>query len=381
MSNNLVIADVKGNDLTQSLQNRGVTREDFRVLKTVIWPSAQTNEAVLMAVDYCRARGLDPMKRVVHIVPTWDQSQKRYVDSIWPGIAELRTTAMRTNAYAGRDEIVFGPDVTARLGDIEITYPEWAQCTVYRIVGGARVAFVGDRVYWRETYASKGNNPTPNKMWAKRPRGQIAKVAEANALRIAFPEEAGAEYTAEEMEGQAATGRDLESIDGEFESDLEDLNKRLGHKPAAEPRQIQPPAARPNGERRPPSRTRLLAAALKLIERADSIEDLADIEQDIEELPTGGGTRKTAREAWEDKRKSLQMEQLAEIEEAEEDQSAWIHPATVFGRIREAKDMDQLAEAEDLIGELLAAADQEEAVKRVRARAAELNEREVAGDD
>ena len=377
MSNNLIIADVKGNDLTQSLQNRGVSREDFRVLKTVIWPSAKTNEAVLMAVDYCKARGLDPMKRVVHIVPTWDNDQKRYVDSIWPGIAELRTTAMRTGDYAGRDEIVFGPDVTDKIGTMNITYPEWAQCTVYRIVQGASCTFVGDRVYWRETYASKGADPTPNKMWAKRPRGQLAKVAEANALRIAFPEEAGADYTAEEMEGQAATNRPMESIDGEFESDLEDLNKRLGA-PKAEPRQIQPPAAKPNGERRPPSRTRLLAAALKLIERADSIEDLADIEQDIEELPTGGGTRKTAREAWEDKRKSLQMEQLAEIEEAEEDRSAWIHPATVFGRIREAKDMDQLIEAEDLTRELTDQADREKALLMVRARAAELNEGEVA---
>jgi hypothetical protein len=160
-------------------------------------------------------------------------------------------------------------------------------------------------------------------MWARRPRGQLAKVAEANALRIAFPEEAGAEYTAEEMEGQAATGRSLESIDGEFETDLEDLNKRLGHKPAAETRQAPPPAAKLNGERRPPSRTRLLAAALKLIERAEAVEDLMDIEAEIEELPTGGGTRKTAREAWELKMQDLQPEP-EDADEAEEDRSAWI---------------------------------------------------------
>ena len=39
-------------------------------------------------------------------------------------------------------------------------------------------------------------------MWMKRPYGQIAKCAEAQAFRKAFPEMASA-YTAEEMEGKA----------------------------------------------------------------------------------------------------------------------------------------------------------------------------------
>ncbi len=39
-------------------------------------------------------------------------------------------------------------------------------------------------------------------MWLKRPRGQIAKCAAAQALRLAFPE-GGAQPTAEEMEGKA----------------------------------------------------------------------------------------------------------------------------------------------------------------------------------
>ena len=38
-------------------------------------------------------------------------------------------------------------------------------------------------------------------MWTKRPRGQIAKCAAAQALRVAFPEIASAP-TAEEMEGK-----------------------------------------------------------------------------------------------------------------------------------------------------------------------------------
>ena len=42
-------------------------------------------------------------------------------------------------------------------------------------------------------------------MWKKRPYGQLAKVAEAQALRMAFPQ-FSAGYTMEEMQGK--TGAD-----------------------------------------------------------------------------------------------------------------------------------------------------------------------------
>ncbi|MCT9017029.1 recombinase RecT [Cupriavidus gilardii] len=58
--------------------------------------------------------------------------------------------------------------------------------------------------YWIENYAAKGGKEksvAPNAMWQKRPRGQLAKCASAQALRIAFPEIAS-QQTAEEMEGK-----------------------------------------------------------------------------------------------------------------------------------------------------------------------------------
>jgi len=42
----------------------------------------------------------------------------------------------------------------------------------------------------------------PNTMWQKRPYGQLAKCAEAQALRKAFPEIVSQHPTAEEMEGK-----------------------------------------------------------------------------------------------------------------------------------------------------------------------------------
>ena len=179
---------------TEIHQNFGIDRNTWKVLVEAVWPGAQNTESVIMALSYCKARQLDPLKRVVHIVPIWNKAKNCMVDTVWPGIAEARTTAARTKSYAGRDMTVFGPDMTMTWGEISVTFPEWAQITVYRLVGGLRVAFAGAQVYWTETFASVKDG-TPNAMWQKRPRGQLDKCAERTALAAAFPEELGDEFT------------------------------------------------------------------------------------------------------------------------------------------------------------------------------------------
>ena len=185
-----------------AIQERfGIDMASWRALVEAVYPNATSINSVIMALSYCRARKLDPFKRVVHIVPIWSKDLGRMVDTVWPGIGELRTTAFRTGEYAGRSATVFGPDITQKVGSVEMTYPEWAQCTVFRMVKGQRVEFAGPRVYWVETYATvKRNDDTPNDMWQTRPRGQIDKCAEAAALRAAFPEEIGGDYIPEEVE-------------------------------------------------------------------------------------------------------------------------------------------------------------------------------------
>lgn len=188
----------------------GIDQGGWRVLTDAVFPAAESPESVIMALAYCQARKLDIFKKPVQIVPIWDKKAGRMVDTVWPGIAELRTTAMRTGSFAGFDETAFGPVLEMEINGLTISYPEWAQCTVYRLVGGARVPFVGPKVYWIETYATvKKDSKAPNAMWAKRPRGQLEKCAEAAALRRAFPEELGNEYAAEEVEGQNFAVRDV----------------------------------------------------------------------------------------------------------------------------------------------------------------------------
>jgi len=185
----------------------GVDQGAWRVLTDAVFPAAERPESIIMALAYCRARNLDIFKKPVQIVPIYDRKRGGMVDTVWPGIAELRTTAMRTGSFAGFDDTEYGPMIEENLGGATVRYPEWAQCTVYRLIAGQKVAFIGPKTFWIETYATaKRDSKAPNSMWAKRPRGQLEKCAEAAALRRAFPEEIGNEYAAEEVEGQAFGG-------------------------------------------------------------------------------------------------------------------------------------------------------------------------------
>ena len=190
-----------------------LTPSTWKVLTDSIFPSAKTAEGILLAVHYCAARNLDIMKRPVHVVPMYSKAQGREIETVWPGIAELQTTAARTGQWAGIDPPRFGPlyerTFSGRIKrngtwqDLEssVTFPEWCEVTVYRIVAGQRCAFT-EPVFWLETYARYGGafSELPADMWLKRPRGQLMKCAKAASLRAAFPEEAT--YTAEEMEGK-----------------------------------------------------------------------------------------------------------------------------------------------------------------------------------
>lgn len=201
-------------------EKMGVNKTTWKALVESIYPGAKSVDSVIMVLSYCQARNLDPFKRPVHIVPIWSSQANGMVDTVWQGISELRTTAMRTGAYAGSDAMVFGPEKTRTFkGQIKrkgswveaeetVTYPEWAQMTIYRLVQGNRVAFSPPPVYWEEAYACEGKSEVPNSMWRKRVKGQLAKCCEAAALRFAFPEEVGNEYAAEEMEGQQFYGAD-----------------------------------------------------------------------------------------------------------------------------------------------------------------------------
>lgn len=163
-----------------------------------------------MVIDYCQAAHLDPMQKPVHIVPMNTKNpvsgEYEWRDVVMPGIGLYRIQADRSGTMAGISEPEFGPMIEQAFRDkkgnnVTVSFPEWCKVTVRKLVGDHIVDFVA-KEYWLENYATDSRNSTaPNAMWARRVRGQIAKCAEAQALRKAFPE-VGAAPTAEEMEGK-----------------------------------------------------------------------------------------------------------------------------------------------------------------------------------
>jgi phage recombination protein Bet len=177
--------------------------ELMSVLQTSLYVGAQVS-SIKMAVNYCKAAGLDIMQKPVHLVPMWDSKNNTMRDVVMAGIGLYRTQASRSGEMAGITEPEYGEDVTEQIGGVQITYPKWCRVTVKRTLPNGGVAEFVAVERWIENYAAKGGkekSQAPNTMWAKRPYAQLAKCAEAQALRKAFPE-LGAMPTAEEMEGK-----------------------------------------------------------------------------------------------------------------------------------------------------------------------------------
>jgi phage recombination protein Bet len=175
----------------------------FRAMQSSLYPGAAT-ESIRMVLSYCQAAKLDPMTKPVHIVPIWDSKAKTMRDVVMPGIGLYRIQAARTGC-AGVSEPEFGPTVSTSIGGQSVTFPEWCKVTVRRRLETGEIAEFTAKEIWLENYAIKGGQDksiAPNAMWTKRPYGQLAKCAEAQALRKAFPE-IGSAPTAEEMEGKS----------------------------------------------------------------------------------------------------------------------------------------------------------------------------------
>ncbi len=217
--------------------------ELVKVLSTSLYPGAAI-ESIKLVVGWCKAQNKDPMKRPVHIVPMQVKEKKRdgsgtttvWRDVLMPGIGDYRTDAARSGEYAGIGDAKYGSEITETLGGepkkewderarakvdtgktydkLEFKYPEWCEISVYRLVHGNRCEFSSGRVYFKEIYATAGNETSlPNAMWKKRPRGQLEKCAEAMALRRAFPE-VGAQPTADELEGKVLEEAAHPAIEG-----------------------------------------------------------------------------------------------------------------------------------------------------------------------
>jgi phage recombination protein Bet len=135
--------------------------------------------------------GLDPIAKQIHVVYRWDSKLGREKMAIQTGIDGFRLTAQRSKEYVGQDDVVYD--------DEDGENPKWAKVTVWRFNKslGERVPYTAT-ARWKE-YVATGKDGKPMTMWAKMPYLMLGKVAEALALRKAFPQELSGLYTEDEM--------------------------------------------------------------------------------------------------------------------------------------------------------------------------------------
>ena len=126
----------------------------------------------------------------------YDSEQKRKVMAMQTSIDGMRIIAQRTESYVGQ----VGPEWCDASGNwtdfwIKTTAPAAARVGV--CVKGWEIPMWGVARY--DSFVQLKRDGTPNSFWTKMPDHMLAKCAEAQALRKAFPNDLGDLYSDDEM--------------------------------------------------------------------------------------------------------------------------------------------------------------------------------------
>ncbi len=146
--------------------------------------------------------GLDPFAKQIYMIARWTKDGPK--QTIQTGIDGYRLIARRAadhhrEALSYDDALWCGEDGAWTDVWLADRHPSAAKVALYR--GGARFSAVA---LWRE-YVQTVKDGSTNAMWSRMGVNQLAKCAEALALRKAFPQDLSGIYTDDEM-GQADRG-------------------------------------------------------------------------------------------------------------------------------------------------------------------------------
>jgi phage recombination protein Bet len=178
----------------------GFTPEQIQVIKDVIARGVSATELAFF-VEVCQQRRLNPFARQIYAIKRWDATLGREVMAIQVSIDGLRLLAERSGKYAGQ----LGPWWTDD-GEhwlevwLKSTPPKAAKIQVLRKDFAAPITAVALWDSYVALVKQKDGTLAPGPLWRKMAAHMLAKCAEANALRRAFPEETSGLYVAEEME-------------------------------------------------------------------------------------------------------------------------------------------------------------------------------------
>lgn len=185
---------------SQVIQETGFSDYQINLIKKTIMDETASIDDLMLFGQVCKKTGLDPFSRQIFAISRNTKSNDKWIKK-WTfqiSIDGFRAIADRTGQYAGSDDPLFDEGLT-RYGMLskERARPTTATVTVWKLVNNIRCPFTAT-ASWNE-YAVFYKDKLAD-LWAKMPFLMLAKCAESQALRKAFPLQLSGLYSPEEMQ-------------------------------------------------------------------------------------------------------------------------------------------------------------------------------------